>query len=984
MLALALAAALTACPQSPPANPAPQIVNASIVHLVGSSIPIAGNSSSGIEFEFNTPFAASLAGRSREVRRMHNGETWVTSFGVVVEAPLGAFLGTDPTLEFYVEKVADPQPYLQYPGDGGRPLVGNMYRIGVTEGDAIALENGAVPMKIWLPVPAGETIGGLFIQRLISTLYVLDFYGADYSWEAGGPDTVFDAANQRIGVKESFFSSEGGPYALFRKGQNLNLISETPNVTPRSTSNFTAYCGKATDVSTSGDFAPPNCNTAMQQKFENLSQGYYDFLVQNMQLTSTELPKISGKILLFQSGVGDTRCTNTNYAAFYVLSQIGNGNIEYCLTTNTDPTGTFPGTTRTEAAKHEIFHAVQHKFIDNLPKKDARGTIYTKFRFIWDWILEGTARASEQSGTTMVIASTRPQRKLIDYFVNPYTPGAPNPNNYGTQDFWVYSGQKAGLGLTYLKEVFKQININLQDAVANKNIDLLNPAKGIEKAYQLEQKFSQYGGFTGMYWRWAKNQGYEKSVKIRTDLVPNPGYPTGYKPWSEFCTPEVFIDSSMNLTNFTFLPKTLVARSPIDPDYNDPAIFIYNDVNNKDVGIPIATDQTFKQSVQIQPLQTRVIRIRFAGLPRDLTVKKMFKISVKPDSSETKLKYKIYSNTISPVSNSSCLTPEPNVTIPDPKPSPSPEDGDQIVSNISALSEVLVFVANVDLDSANSTTPAAKGVTVSVEPVTPQIQVTPQTVGMTGVVSPGLSSYPSSATATIQISNVGNLNSTLEVMAYRVSATVVTPPTSNPPLFPSEPPLLGTFAQPSITLRKNLVSDQANPTPTMNVFVQFKCTSEGNFSGNISIAYKTASTRSDGSAIVNVLNVPVSVICKKPPTSEVFMDLPCWGGKSNITNYSNSFNLRMMQNSLTGLTFSSGFTVTAHRGKITSGPVDDSGGLTVVYTAPAKPYPTLPEGELDWEFLTFNRNGFSNVLQLRLIPSDDPTPVGRVECTFGI
>lgn len=55
MLALALAAALTACPQTPPANPDPQIVNASIVGLPGSSTPIASNASSGVKFEFNTP-----------------------------------------------------------------------------------------------------------------------------------------------------------------------------------------------------------------------------------------------------------------------------------------------------------------------------------------------------------------------------------------------------------------------------------------------------------------------------------------------------------------------------------------------------------------------------------------------------------------------------------------------------------------------------------------------------------------------------------------------------------------------------------------------------------------------------------------------------------------------------------------------------------------------------------------------------------------
>jgi hypothetical protein len=1128
MLALALAAALTACPQTPPANPEPQIVNASLVRLAGgSSTPIASNASSGVKFEFNTPmnrssveqainlypgvydpnvasstlpnlqlsavcdgtwrvtnpnprpssftwsvnqsteqsvgvvagnsqlsfsaskgsktlnllvkdrlqaslassatpctsslngfnwasdsrsvtvststpiainqpvlatvsnfakaasgnkvlpapYSASLAGRSREVRRMRNGETWVTSFGVVVEAPLGAFLGTDPTLEFYVEKVNDPQPYLKYPV-GNTPLVGSMYRIGSTEGD-FELRKGAVPLKIWLPVPAGETLGGLFIQRLWSSIYLNDFYGAEYFWNAGGPYTVVDVVNQRIGVKETFVFADGGPYGLFRNTPNLNLISETPNVTPRSTNNFTAYCGKATDSVTIGPNSPTGCNTAMRQKFENLSQVYYDFLVQSMGLTGTELPKISGILFLYKPGESGTPCANIFYAAFYQ----SNGDILYCLATDTDSTGIFPANYPLKAAKHEIFHGVQHGIIDISTIRNKKGALLefnSKFRDLWDWIDEGTARASEQSGTTMVITAqkNKNQRKLIDYFVNPYIPGTPNLNNYATQDFWVYSGQKASLGLIYLKEVFRQININLQDAVASKNIDLLNPVKGIEKAYQLEPKLSKYGGFAGMYWLWAKNQGYEKSVKIRTDPVPDPDYLSPYKPWSEFCTPEI-LDTSNSGTSFSTLPKTLT-RSPIDPDYNNPGI--YSDVNNKDLGIPIATDKIFKQSVQIQPLQTRVVRIRFAGLPRDLNVKKMFKISVKPDSSDTKLKYKVYSNTIPAVSNSSCLTPEPNVTIPDPKPSPSPEDGDQIVSNISALSEVLVFVANVDLDSANSTNPAAKSATVTIEPVTPKIQVTPQILNIGSVVG-------GSATGTIQISNIGNLNSTLEVKSYRVSAAAVVPPTSSPPLFPNEPAFLSTFTNPSNSVQRDLKITQSNLTPMLSSFVEFRCTTVGIFSGNISIASKSASTRSNGSAIVDVLNVPVTVTCKVRDGSSgggLGINLPCWAGNP-ITYYGNSFFLKMRQDAIIFLEFSTGFTVVATKGEIFYGLPDATGGLMVRYDAPPPPDPPLPEGEPDFVYLTYTRNGFSKVLQLQLINFNNYNgyPLGQMFCTNG-
>ncbi|HFQ60889.1 MAG TPA: hypothetical protein ENK39_01135 [Epsilonproteobacteria bacterium] len=131
-------------------------------------------------------------------------------------------------------------------------------------------------------------------------------------------------------------------------------------------------------------------------------------------------------------------------------------------------------------ATHEYFHATQfgYKAIRKKPRNL--------------WVTEGTAAASQNSLTDMqrdtsrgyhpIDKSLKSKVKLLEY---------------KAQDFWVYLGQKSGLGLNYLQDFFlKGANTTTVD-------------KALKENFQMTQSL------TDTYWDWAKNQAFEKTTNLR-------------------------------------------------------------------------------------------------------------------------------------------------------------------------------------------------------------------------------------------------------------------------------------------------------------------------------------------------------------------------------------------------------------------------------------------------------------------------------------
>ena len=133
------------------------------------------------------------------------------------------------------------------------------------------------------------------------------------------------------------------------------------------------------------------------------------------------------------------------------------------------------------AVRHELFHAIQAAY----PRlyQDIVGTD----RLRADWTIEGTAAAAELSSSSMRVSPDFKAHTISDSLLD-----TTDVREYSAQDFWVYSGQELGLGLEYLRPVF----------------EAGGTPEDITSAINLSD----------VYWRWAKNQAFEKEQRFHPDI----------------------------------------------------------------------------------------------------------------------------------------------------------------------------------------------------------------------------------------------------------------------------------------------------------------------------------------------------------------------------------------------------------------------------------------------------------------------------------
>jgi len=146
---------------------------------------------------------------------------------------------------------------------------------------------------------------------------------------------------------------------------------------------------------------------------------------------------------------------------------------------------------------HELFHAFQFGF------KGLPFSVANPFNTTNQWVLEGTAMAAEFSYERMA-------RSLIAMPLHPIDHGLTGltaDDFYRVQDFWVYFGQKNGLGLDYLKPLFERGGTT---------------AAASEFFANVHQIFTgiQQTSLGAEYWAWVKNQAIEKTLDLH--VLTNP------------------------------------------------------------------------------------------------------------------------------------------------------------------------------------------------------------------------------------------------------------------------------------------------------------------------------------------------------------------------------------------------------------------------------------------------------------------------------
>jgi hypothetical protein len=131
---------------------------------------------------------------------------------------------------------------------------------------------------------------------------------------------------------------------------------------------------------------------------------------------------------------------------------------------------------------HEYFHATQYAYSQVLT--DYENGIQKA------WVIEGMAASSEESYFVDEMLRTDDYGGLHEVDVSlEYTGGHADLDEYRAQDFWVYGGQRNGLGLNYLESVleFGASSQAVLDALGN-------------------------GDVLDLYWDWAKNHVMEPEI----------------------------------------------------------------------------------------------------------------------------------------------------------------------------------------------------------------------------------------------------------------------------------------------------------------------------------------------------------------------------------------------------------------------------------------------------------------------------------------
>ena len=131
--------------------------------------------------------------------------------------------------------------------------------------------------------------------------------------------------------------------------------------------------------------------------------------------------------------------------------------------------------------RHELFHAIQSAY----PRMFADMTGDDRERA--DWMIEGTAAAAELSSSSMRVSPEFPPHTISDSLVD-----TADVHAYSAQDFWVYTGEELGVNLGYLRAIF-EAGGTPEDVATALNLG-------------------------DAYWRWAKNQAFEKERRIHPAL----------------------------------------------------------------------------------------------------------------------------------------------------------------------------------------------------------------------------------------------------------------------------------------------------------------------------------------------------------------------------------------------------------------------------------------------------------------------------------
>lgn len=163
---------------------------------------------------------------------------------------------------------------------------------------------------------------------------------------------------------------------------------------------------------------------------------------------------------------------------------------------------------------HEFFHATQYAYLETLADYADRSEE--------KWVIEGMATSAMKSYSTNEMLRTDLFGGLhaVDIPLE-YSGGDSDLDEYLAQDFWVYYGQRNGLGLSYLESILEQ------GATSQAVVDVLGG-----------------GEFLDDYWNWVKNHVMEPEIDYEGVL----GTPCELEPQAVFLPEDFNFEAGVNVT----------------------------------------------------------------------------------------------------------------------------------------------------------------------------------------------------------------------------------------------------------------------------------------------------------------------------------------------------------------------------------------------------------------------------------------------------
>jgi hypothetical protein len=398
-----------------------------------------------------------------------------TSVAATTGARLGAATGTlDTPVDVRMLPVAPPSIL----PDAG-VVRGEYHAVAAARPLAAAADK---PLVVGLPVPDGANPDDLALAVLLPTDQIDDGAGDTAVWR-----TVpgrYDPDSDLFVVTLAALTPDDVLVVLVEHPQFEPLPSPTGNLraaAPAQTALFEVRC----DVNAS----PAICTDAAKNVLAAELESAYTVFVTTHGFRE---PRLIKTVALF-GGTGSSPTVEV-LPVFHGITIVTESDpcdtvegeyITLAHTIRMCMTATTTGEQIRPFVRHELFHAIQRAYPAMLDEYINGG------RERWAWTTEGTATAAERSGAIMLGSLDFVAHTVSDSLLD-----ITDDREYSAQDFWVYAGLELDEPISYLRTVFESGGT--------------------------PERVSAVLNLQDLYWKWAKNQAFEKEHFVHDDMQFGP------------------------------------------------------------------------------------------------------------------------------------------------------------------------------------------------------------------------------------------------------------------------------------------------------------------------------------------------------------------------------------------------------------------------------------------------------------------------------